>query len=90
MANNMKHTDSEEEIKEAFKVFDKDGNGMISLHELAQVMANLGEKLTDDELDEMMREADINGDGQIDYHGNIKLHFFYNMQFYEYDKIYII
>ena len=32
-------------------------------------MMNLGEKLTDEELDEMMREADLNGDGQIDYEG---------------------
>ena len=71
MSKNIKHTDSEEEIKEAFKVFDKDGNGLISLHELRQVMSNLGEKLTDEELDEMIREADIDGDGHIDYHGRL-------------------
>ena len=34
MAKKMKDTDSEEEIKEAFKVFDKDGNGFISAAEL--------------------------------------------------------
>ena len=39
----MKDTDSEEEIKEAFKVFDKDGNGYISAAELRHVMTNLGE-----------------------------------------------
>ena len=32
-------------------------------------MANLGEKMTDDEIDEMLREADTDGDGQIDYQG---------------------
>ena len=30
-------------------------------------MSNLGEKLTDDEVDEMIREADIDGDGQVNY-----------------------
>lgn len=34
--------DSEEEIREAFKVFDKDGNGYISSAELRHVMTNLG------------------------------------------------
>ena len=38
----MRDTDSEEEIREAFKVFDKDGNGFISAAELRHVMTNLG------------------------------------------------
>ncbi|EPS71154.1 calmodulin, partial [Genlisea aurea] len=69
MARKMKDTtmDSEEELKEAFRVFDKDQNGFISPDELRHVMTNLGEKLTDDELDEMIRNADVDGDGQIDY-----------------------
>ena len=62
---------SEEDIielcPETFRVFDKDGNGFISASELRQVMANLGEKLTDEEVDEMIREADIDGDGQVNY-----------------------
>ena len=57
MARKMKNTDSEEEIREAFRVFDKDGNGFISASELRHVMTNLGEKLTDEEVDEMIREA---------------------------------
>eukprot|EP00290_Baffinella_frigidus_P011411 CAMPEP_0180165614 /NCGR_PEP_ID=MMETSP0986-20121125/31081_1 /TAXON_ID=697907 /ORGANISM="non described non described, Strain CCMP2293" /LENGTH=167 /DNA_ID=CAMNT_0022116637 /DNA_START=17 /DNA_END=521 /DNA_ORIENTATION=- len=59
--------DTEDDIIEAFRVFDKDGNGTISAAELRHVMTNLGEKLTDEEVDEMIREADVNGDGIIDY-----------------------
>jgi calmodulin len=48
MARKMKDTDTEEELIEAFKVFDRDGNGFISAAELRHVMTNLGEKLTDE------------------------------------------
>lgn len=64
---------AQEEILEAFKVFDKDGNGFISAAELRHIMTNLGEKLTDEEVDEMIREADIDGDGQINYEEFVKM-----------------
>jgi calmodulin len=73
MARKIMDTDSEEEIKEAFKVFDKDGNGFISAAELSHVMTHLGETLTDDEVAEMIREADIDGDGQINYDEFVKM-----------------
>jgi len=66
MARKMKDTDSEEEIREAFKVFDRDNNGFISAAELKHVMTSIGEKLTNEEVDEMIREADQDGDGKID------------------------
>ncbi|XP_072476463.1 calmodulin-alpha-like [Notamacropus eugenii] len=56
MARKMKDTDSEEEMREAFCVFDKDGNGYISATELRHVVTNFREKLTDEEVDEMIRE----------------------------------
>merc|ERR1712227_1023879 len=62
MSRKMKDTDTEEELIEAFKVFDRDGNGFISAAELRHVMTNLGEKLTDEEIDEMIHEADVNID----------------------------
>lgn len=71
MAKKMKDTDSEEEMREAFRVFDKDGNGFISAAELRHVMTNLGEKLTEEEVNEMIKEADIDGDGHVNYEGII-------------------
>ncbi|WAR19220.1 CALM-like protein [Mya arenaria] len=65
MSRKLNDMDGEEELREAFKTFDRDGNGYISAAELRHVMTNLGEKLTDEEVDEMIREADIDGDGQV-------------------------
>ena len=54
-------------------MFDKDGNGKISQQELKLVMKNLGENLTDEEINEMIREADDNGDGEVDYEEFVKM-----------------
>jgi calmodulin len=67
MARKIRDTDTEEELMEAFKVFDKDGNNFITNAELKHVMFALGEKVTDEEVDEMIREADTNNDGCINY-----------------------
>ena len=65
MARKMKDTDTKEEIREPSRVFDKDS--FISAAKLRHVMTNLGEKLIDEEVDEMIREADIYSDGHVDY-----------------------
>ena len=49
---------TEEELTDAFKVFDRDGNGFICTAELHHVMTNLREKSIDEEVEEMFREAD--------------------------------
>ena len=73
MARKMNGMDGEVELREAFRVFDKDGNGFISSAELRHVMITLGEKLTNEEVDEMIREADLNGDGEVDYEEFVKM-----------------
>lgn len=65
--------DKEEEIREAFRVFDRDGTGTISAAELRHVMTNIGEKLSDQEVDEMIREIDVDRDGQVNYEEMVRL-----------------
>lgn len=65
--------DEEEEMRQAFSVFDKDGSGTITAEELRVVMMNLGEKMTEEEVDEMVREADLDGDGEINYQEFVKM-----------------
>jgi len=60
-----KSNDSEEQIREAFKVFDKNGTGFIEIAELRHVLTTLGEKLTTQEVDGVMKEADADADGKI-------------------------
>lgn len=70
MSRRMSSVESEEvELLEAFKVFDKDGDGYIGAAELRDIMLTLGERLTDAEADELVREADRDGDGRINYAG---------------------
>ena len=45
----------------------QDGNGFISRQELRQVMMNLGEKLAEVEIESLIDDIDIDGDGQINY-----------------------
>jgi len=55
------------EFKEAFSLFDKDGDGTISETELGTVMRSLGQNPTETELIEMVREVDADGNGEIDF-----------------------
>jgi len=67
MAMPTKAHNFESEMQAAFAVFDHDGSGTISLEELRRVMKSFGEELTDDDLDQMIKEVDKDGDGSIDY-----------------------
>uniref|UniRef100_A0A0K0DNN2 Calmodulin n=1 Tax=Angiostrongylus cantonensis TaxID=6313 RepID=A0A0K0DNN2_ANGCA len=61
---------NEEEIdqfKEAFLLFDKDGNGTISTKELGVAMRALGQNPTEQQILEIINEVDINGNGQIEF-----------------------
>lgn len=58
--------DPKKELLKAFEVFDQDNSGSISAAELRQVLVSRGQMYTDEEIDEMIRHADLDGNGSID------------------------
>ena len=61
------------EYRDMFNGMDKNGDGYISRQELRAAMVAMGENLTEEELDSMMDEADVDGDGKIKFSEFVKL-----------------
>jgi len=66
-------TNKKDEIRESFSVLDRDGTGSISAAELRHVLTNIGEKLTDQEVDDMIRVVELDRDGQINCEDMVRL-----------------
>ncbi|KYQ88535.1 calmodulin-like protein [Tieghemostelium lacteum] len=64
MTRKFKYSDTDADIKQSFKVFDKKGNGYANVQELKHTLTSVGEKLTKEEFDTMLKDAKI-VDGQI-------------------------
>ena len=58
---------TDDEIYEAFKAFDLDKNNFVGAAEIRHVLINIGEQVTDEEVDEMIRMVDSDGDGQVSW-----------------------
>ena len=58
-------------IKNHFRIFDKDKDGFLTVAELRKIMSSMGEKMSRNELDAMVREADSDNDGLINCQGKI-------------------
>ncbi|XP_064622038.1 calmodulin-A-like [Lineus longissimus] len=61
------------EFKEAFSLYDRDGDGTITTRELGTVMRSLGYTPSEAELQDMLNETDSEGDGEIDFSGFLSL-----------------
>ena len=69
----MKETNEKETYYEIFKMFDKEETGFISASEIKYMMINLGEKLTDEEVNEMLSCADTEETDKINYEEFVKM-----------------
>jgi len=67
MAKNMRPTDLQAELLEAFQTFDQDGDGTLDATLLRYILTQVGEKMTEDELDELMAEAMIDDNGKAQF-----------------------
>ena len=67
MDRRMSISSQRAEIEQTFKVFDKNGDVKITFDELKEVLTQLGEEVTDKDVMDMIKEADLNGDGAIDF-----------------------
>ena len=63
-------------IKKHFRIFDKDKDGFLTVAELRKIMSSMGEKMSRNELDAMLREADSGNDGLISCQGKIVFIYF--------------
>ena len=63
----MKNVESEEEILEMFKIFDKKGSGKVSIGDIRSVLEDIEEPVSQQELEDLMFTWDKNKDGYLDF-----------------------
>lgn len=73
MARRVDEGDSEDDIRDAFRLFDREGNGYLAVEEIKHVMQTLGDVMTGKEIEEMLSEADVDSEGQVNYEGTVSI-----------------
>jgi len=72
LGEKLNGTDPEDVIKNAFSCFDEDGSGRMSEEKLREVLTTMGDRWTDEQVDEMFRDAPIK-DGKFNYMEFVKI-----------------
>ena len=67
MHSRLKKADIENELNEAFSVYDKNGTNLISVREFRKIMSSLGKKVCQEEIDELIKKVDPKNRGYINY-----------------------
>lgn len=62
-----KEDDDEKELREAFRILDKDNQGVIPVDDLRWILRELGDDITEEEIDDMVAMTDVDGSGTVDY-----------------------
>ena len=60
-----------EELKEAFRIYDRDGQGFITTDVLKEILREIDSELTEDDLDNIIEEVDEDGSGTLDFDGKL-------------------
>lgn len=68
LADPHRNTSKQQELKEAFNAFDKDGDGVINVKELQAMMEKLGDRLSMEEAQQLIEEVDLDNDGSVNFY----------------------
>ncbi|KAK2162495.1 hypothetical protein LSH36_97g01065 [Paralvinella palmiformis] len=69
----MQADEDERELREIFRVLDKEKKGEVNVNELRWILKNLGDDLTEEDIDDMIADVDTDGSGWVDYDEFAKL-----------------
>jgi len=69
----MKKDDYAAQVREAFKIFDKDGHGSIDIGEIKHILSNLGERMTDEEVTEVLKESGLESKSVVSCEDFVKI-----------------
>lgn len=77
----------QKELREAFRLYDKEGNGYIPTSCLKEILRELDDQLTNEELDMMIDEIDSDGSGTVDFDGEYHMHVHFKIYLFVYLQV---